>query len=490
MNELQIGMIGLGVVAVGGVLAYNKWQESRQRAIAQRVLQPAQADVLLDTPAAAGSVEPTADDQEAPVAAFTAFSAAASEAAPLAAVEPRAAVSAASPPADLVAAAAPPAYAVGGRIEPHLGVRDADDEARPVAPPAAAAKNVAPTPPAAASQATSPATAAAAAPVIPARVPPAAASGAVPVAAAAESAAQPVRAAPPRAREPLRDSGPPALLLSPLIDYVAVIEAADPASAADLLRSAGPALARVRKPVRWFGREERSGEWEGLQDALPHGGREQPAGEYRRLHIGLQLVDRRGPVSDAELAVFQRAMQDLADGLVAVVELAPAQPALVAAASLDAFCADVDIQIGLNVVSQGNAFAGSKLRALAEAAGMALDGDGRFVRRDDDGVILFSLCNQESGGFSAEAMKSLTTHGITFVLDVPRVAHGDRVFAQMLEQARRFAATLQGVLVDDNRRPLAEGTLDPIRRAIAQSQSAMAARQIPAGCPLALRLFS
>lgn len=279
-----------------------------------------------------------------------------------------------------------------------------------------------------------------------------------------------------------REAASAQLLLSPQVDYIAVIDAADPASASQLLRSQREALARLRKPVRWLGCNERTREWEPL--------REDSTAEYRRLRVGLQLVDRRGPVNEVELAVFQRAMQDLADELIAVVDLAPAQPALDAAASLDGFCADVDIQIGVNVISQGLPFPGSKLRALAEAAGMLLDGEGRFVRRDDDGQTLFTLSNQESGGFPGEELKTLTTHGVTFLLDVPRVAHGDRVFAQMLELARRFAATLHGALVDDNRRPLAEGALEPIRRAIAQSQAAMAARQVPAGSPLALRLFA
>ncbi|WP_200383306.1 cell division protein ZipA C-terminal FtsZ-binding domain-containing protein, partial [Rhodocyclus tenuis] len=292
----------------------------------------------------------------------------------------------------------------------------------------------------------------------------------------------PVPAAPSPASLAARETASAQLLLSPLVDYIAVIDAADPASASQLLRSQRAALARLRKPVRWLGCNERTREWEPL--------REDSVAEYRRLRVGLQLVDRRGPVNEVELAIFQRAMQDLADELIAVIDLAPAQPALEAAASLDGFCADVDIQIGINVISQGLPFPGSKLRALAEAAGMLLDGEGRFVRRDDDGQALFVLSNQESGGFPGEELKTLTTHGVTFLLDVPRVAHGDRVFAQMLELARRFAATLHGALVDDNRRPLAEGALEPIRRAIAQSQAAMAARQVPAGSALAQRLFA
>ena len=37
MTELQMGLIGLGVAAVFGVFGYNKWQEMRQRKVAEKV---------------------------------------------------------------------------------------------------------------------------------------------------------------------------------------------------------------------------------------------------------------------------------------------------------------------------------------------------------------------------------------------------------------------------------------------------------------------
>ena len=183
-------------------------------------------------------------------------------------------------------------------------------------------------------------------------------------------------------------------------------------------------------------------------------------------------------------------MQDLATELMGFAELPLRDPALQLAAQLDEFCAGVDIQIGVNVISQGQVFPGTKLRALAESAGMGIDGEGAFARYDDDGKLLFVLTNQEANGFSADSMRTMTTHGVTFLLDVPRVANGDRVLTQMVELARRFADALHGALVDDNRRPLSESAIEPIRRQIVQYQTAMATRQLPAGGALAQRLFS
>ncbi|WP_153108714.1 cell division protein ZipA C-terminal FtsZ-binding domain-containing protein [Propionivibrio limicola] len=271
-------------------------------------------------------------------------------------------------------------------------------------------------------------------------------------------------------------------LLCEQVDYIATLEAADPVPVAQVLEIQRQVRARVSKPVNWVGYNEAASEWE----PVVAGG----TGAYRQLRAGLQLVDRQGAVSEADLARFQSTMQDLAVSLMAMVDLPSRQPAQAAAAKLDEFCAGVDIQIGINVISQGQPFSGTKLRALAEAAGMVIDAQGRFVRCDDEGNVLYVLMNQDPAGFKPETIRLLLTPAVTFLLDVPRVAHGERVFNQMVEQARRFAEVLRGTLVDDNRRPLSEGSLEPIRRQIAQYQSLMAAQNLPAGSPVALRLFS
>ncbi len=284
------------------------------------------------------------------------------------------------------------------------------------------------------------------------------------------------------AAHPAHPTSAPLCLVSPAIDYIAAIEVSEPAAAYQIREAQRAALARLGKTVNWIGFNEHSHEWEPIL--------EDGDGAYRHIRVGLQLVDRKGPVRDGDLSIFQVAIQDLATEWMGVAELPLREPALQLASQLDEFCAGVDIQIGVNVISQGQVFPGTKLRTLAESAGMVIDADGRFARFDDEGNLLFVLLNQETQGFSAESMRAMSTHGVTFLLDVPRVASGDRVLTQMLELGRRFADSLHGALVDDNRRPLSESAIEPIRRQVVQYQTAMAHRQLPAGGALARRLFS
>lgn len=58
-SELQIGLVALGLAAVVGIIAYNKWQERKQRKHAERTFRSDHRDVLLDPqePAEGGTRE-------------------------------------------------------------------------------------------------------------------------------------------------------------------------------------------------------------------------------------------------------------------------------------------------------------------------------------------------------------------------------------------------------------------------------------------------
>ena len=274
----------------------------------------------------------------------------------------------------------------------------------------------------------------------------------------------------------------PAALLDPRLEFVVAMELVDPVSVHQILHSQREVLQKVSKPVHWVGFNELTREWGRLgADASMN---------VRRLRVGLQLANRMGPVSDADLVIFAGAMQALADELMAVADMSSIR-VREQAVEIDRFCAEVDLEIGINLVSKGTPFSGTKIRALAEAAGMILGADSLFTRYDDDGRAQFYLQNLESTQFSPESIRTMTTHGLTFLLDVPRVDHGERVFMQMAELAKRFAETLHGTLVDDNRQALSDVQLEHIRREfIGKPQAVMASYSLPAGSAQALRLFS
>lgn len=269
----------------------------------------------------------------------------------------------------------------------------------------------------------------------------------------------------------------------PVADCVLRLTAAEslPAPAVQAMQAAW--AAELSKPLHWLVRNEDDGVWRqvGAHDT----------GRYREWAAALQLVDRRGAVSDSELARFFDGVQHVAQQAAATVELPSRGEIVMRAASLDEFCAAVDIQFVLHVVeAAGGVFAGTKLRGVAEAAGLVLEGDGVFRARDAAGGELFTVANLGAERFEAETIRSLATHGLTLSMDVPRVNDGTLAFDRMLAVARQLTTTLGGLLVDAQRAPLSDAMIDAIRAKTAELQQRMRDGGIEPGSIRALRLFS
>ena len=267
----------------------------------------------------------------------------------------------------------------------------------------------------------------------------------------------------------------------PEIDYIVEIRAGE-FIAVDKLVKMQQSLPGLMRRISFGGLNYQSKAWEAL---TPDDAR------YTSVRVALQLVDRSGPVNDEQLRAFGGVVREIASEMAAIAELPEFAPALEQAVSLDTFCASVDVLVGINVIANtGQVFHGTKIRALAEAAGLHLQASGVFHCHDEQGGTLFSVDNQEPKPFLIDRIRNMTTPGITFLLDVPRVANGIRVFDRMVAMSRHFADSLDGMLADDNRALLNDSGLDRIRAQLRAIYASMEQRGIEAGSPLALRLFS
>lgn len=240
------------------------------------------------------------------------------------------------------------------------------------------------------------------------------------------------------------------------------------------------------KSVHWLGQRDSGASWEEITVETNEG-----RGGYTRLKGCLQMVDRSGPVSEVNLSKFSDMVKNFVTHMNAVADLPDIRHAHAQAVALDQFCAEVDVMVSINIISKdGGAFTGTKIRALAEASGLKLETGGAFSYRDESGVVLFSLNNFDSAPFLTDNMRTLTTHGVTFLLDVPRVKNGEKVFDQMMHLAGIFSTTLGGMLVDDNRISLTDSGIVKIKQHLGSMQDMMRARNILAGGEISLRLFA
>lgn len=274
----------------------------------------------------------------------------------------------------------------------------------------------------------------------------------------------------------------PAECADPVADCVLRLTAAEPLPAPAVWAMQNTWAGDLSKPLHWLARSD-DGSWRQV-DA-------HDTGRHREWAVALQLADRRGPVSDGELGRFFDGMQQLAQQAGAALELPPRGETVIRAGKLDEFCAAVDIQFVLHVVeASGGVFAGTKLRGVAEAAGLALEADGVFRARDDAGSEVFTVANLGTERLDADSIKSLATHGLTLSLDVPRVTHGVAAFDRMLATAQQITGSLGGVLVDAQRAPLSDAMIAAIRAKTAELQRRMIDGGVAPGSIRARRLFS
>ena len=265
-------------------------------------------------------------------------------------------------------------------------------------------------------------------------------------------------------------------------DAVGSIDFSEAVAAPTLWAAQAEWSGHLGKPLHWIGQGQ-DGAWHLL---TAH-----DAGRYVKVACALQLADRRGAVTEGELDIFIDGVGAVATQLAGVAVTPDIDAVLDRARALDDFCASVDFQLAVHVATvDGIPFAGTKLRGLAEAAGMQLGDDGRFHAADEEGHTLYTLGNVGVELFDADTLRSLTTHGLTFSLDVPNVPQGPQVFDRMVAAASHMAQALGGILIDAQRTPLTDAMVAGIRGKIEEIQKQMVARQIVAGSVRARRLFS
>ncbi len=261
-------------------------------------------------------------------------------------------------------------------------------------------------------------------------------------------------------------------------EYIARVRFAQPAITSYLSLLEG--LRRIGKPIRAMGKRPGEG-WEPLSG--------HPAHALEGLEIGIQLADRNGAITAAQLERFCTLLYDFAAAEGGAVSCPDKQAALQQAKDLDLFCMQVDVLIGLTVAArEGHCLRGEDIQRMALEAGLTLGRDGVYHLLDETGRPQFSMANQDDEPF-CEDMSGFTTNGVTLLFDVPKVANGLEVFDRMTRLGLHMADALSGRLVDDNGRQVNRESLQKDRDRLAAYYARMAQQGIEAGGERAMRLF-
>ena len=279
-----------------------------------------------------------------------------------------------------------------------------------------------------------------------------------------------------RIRPPLPDR------LDPRIDCCIRIEAVEPIEVPRFWAAQTEALDGIARPLRWYAFDDRENQWRRINGNT--------VGAHHWFLAALQLVDRGGVLSENDFLRYTRGVQRLADQFRSVPAGIPSRAETMGnAKALDSFCAEVDVQIAINLVSV-QPMMGSHIFSLAEAEGLRLEGDGSFHARAADNRTLYILSNGEAALFERSVMAGLRTRRMSLILDLPRVIDASSEFEKMMHFAVHLGKKLGADVVDDNGRHFGTESVEAIRTRIRRYQTRMSEEGIPPGGSLARRLFS
>ncbi|WP_321791339.1 cell division protein ZipA C-terminal FtsZ-binding domain-containing protein [Caballeronia sp. J97] len=274
-------------------------------------------------------------------------------------------------------------------------------------------------------------------------------------------------------------SAPPAVV-DRRIDCVVPIRLAAPVAGDRVIPLAQRLRRAGTKPVTIEGKAEGESAWE-----LPRNGV-----RYEELRAAAQLANRSGPLNELEFSEFVTGVQRLADAIDGAPEFPDMMETVGMARELDAFAAQCDAQLSINILSDGAPWSANYVQAVASQDGLLLSRDGtRFVKLDAKQNPVFML----QFGDTNFLRDDLTYKGgqmITLVLDVPVADEDILPFRLMCDYAKSLSERIGARVVDDQRRPLPESALLAIEKQLMTLYAKLEQAGMSAGSPATRRLFS
>lgn len=234
------------------------------------------------------------------------------------------------------------------------------------------------------------------------------------------------------------------------------------------VRSLGP------RPVRMFAQTD--------QGVLAT--RVNPTEKYMALHLAVLLANRAGPLSAIEWSQLWGKVGALAEDLEARVEGRDQNEVIEKAQTLDGVCADLDMQVGLNLLLEE---ARDTEDFIQCAMGMGfIEHEGELAWVGEHGLACFTLNRFDGHPFEAGAL----IDKLSLLLDVPRSPAAEASFARMVDVGTELARRLGAVLVDDQGKPLAQGAEAAIDERLRELYGQLEAAGLTAGGERAKRVFA
>jgi hypothetical protein len=270
--------------------------------------------------------------------------------------------------------------------------------------------------------------------------------------------------------------------LDALIDVLAPIAIDSPVSGEAALAALPPTRRAGSKPFAIEGRNEATQEWE-----TPRAGQ-----RYTAFQAGVQLANRSGALNDIEYSEFVMKAQAFADAINGSPEFPEMRDEVARARELDQFAGSHDAQLGFTLRARQAAWSPGYVQQNAARLGFVAGAiPGRLVLPASvpGGPPILGLAFSTQAALAEDPSHSAIRE-LTLSLDVPHVPRSEQPFVRMRDAAIALAASMDGLITDDNGQVIPAEALDRIGSDLEGLYDTLDARDLSAGSLQARRLFS
>jgi hypothetical protein len=270
--------------------------------------------------------------------------------------------------------------------------------------------------------------------------------------------------------------------LDALIDVIAPV-VIDSVVSGEAALAAMPSTRRAgSKPFGVEGLSAANGGWE-----LPVAGQ-----RYTAFQCGVQLANRMGALNQIEYSEFVMKTQAFADAVGGEPEFPEMLDEVARARELDQFANGHDAQLSFTLRAAQTAWSPGYVQQSAARLGF-IPGiiPGRMVLpANHNGAAPVLGLAFDTQAAMAEDPEQTALREVTLSLAVPQVLRGEQPFARMCEAANSLAASMDGIITDDNGNTIRTEAMDVIGAELEQLYDTLDERDLSAGSTLARRLFS
>jgi hypothetical protein len=270
--------------------------------------------------------------------------------------------------------------------------------------------------------------------------------------------------------------------LDALIDVLTPITVEGPVSGDAALAAMPPTRRAGSKPFAIEGFHDATQQWE-----TPQAGH-----RYSAFQAGVQLANRTGALNEIEFSEYVIKAQAFADAVNGEPDFPDMRSEVARARELDQFASGHDAQLGFTLRATNAAWSPGYVQQNAARLGFvpgAIPGRMVLPASSPGAPPVLGLSFDTQAALADDPAQSALRE-LTLSLDVPQVHRSEQPFVRMREAAIALAASMEGIITDDNGEVIRAEAMDVIGSDLEQLYDTLDARDLAAGSPLARRLFS